>query len=343
MFDKIKHNKVIFIIFGIYLAALAKEVSMLLTYRQQADYLLLDSIDRGYLFIVILVLLILVDGLAVWFMLKQHQAGLWLAILSTIFKRFEEYFVLQISFDNLDLLKDILIKKRLAQGRPVDEQMVSQIINPELLTLTLGLMGVVSIIIVILLLWNRSYFYPKQNTRHFYQKNDSNLIEPLDELESIGFYRYVDSKRIPEVKAEDHKTGYIYGDTGRFFLADAEDLMEGGVGSFYLEIQPFLEKQGAHFIIEAENFIDENYEIVLNKEKYILYIQDEIQNEEISETVTKRAFSIINKLLEKAGSQERLFALYGWNDQVAVFLTNEMHEKIIKFEQNENDWPRIIE
>jgi hypothetical protein len=38
MFDNIKQNKVIFIIFGIYLAALAKEVSMLLTYRQQADY-----------------------------------------------------------------------------------------------------------------------------------------------------------------------------------------------------------------------------------------------------------------------------------------------------------------
>jgi hypothetical protein len=70
MFDKIKQNKIIFFIFGVYLAALAKEVSMLLNYRQQADYLLLDSINQGNLFIVILVFLILVDVLALWFILK---------------------------------------------------------------------------------------------------------------------------------------------------------------------------------------------------------------------------------------------------------------------------------
>jgi hypothetical protein len=115
MFDKIKQNKIMFFIFGVYLAALAKEVSMLLDYRQQADYLLLDSIDQGNLFIVILGFLILIDGLALWFMLKQHPAGLWLAIFSTTFKRVEEYFVLQISFDNFDLLKDLIIQKRLAQ------------------------------------------------------------------------------------------------------------------------------------------------------------------------------------------------------------------------------------
>jgi hypothetical protein len=343
MFENIKQNKVIFFIFGVYLAALAKEVSMLLTYRQQADYLLLDSIDRGNLFIIILVILILVDGLAVWFMLKQHQAGLWLAILSTVFKRGEEYFVLQISFDNFDLLKDLFIQKRLAKGRPVDEQMVSQIISPELLTITYGFMGLFSVIIVILLLWKRDYFYEKKNSMHFYQNDDSNIAELLDELQSIGFYQYVDSSRISVVKAAAYESGYLYGDTGRFFWADAEDLVEGGVGSFFQELQPFLEKQGVHLTIDAENFLDENYFIVINKEKYILYIQDEIQKEEFSEIVTQRAFSIINKLLEKAGSKERLFALYGWNDQVALFLTNEMYEKIIKFEPNENEWPRIID
>jgi hypothetical protein len=162
MFDKIKQNKIIFFIFGVYLAALAKEVSMLLNYRQQADYLLLDSINQGNLFIVILVFLILVDVLALWFILKQHQAGLWLAIFSTIFKRVEEYFVLQISFDHFDLLKDIFIQKRLAQGRPVDEKMVTQFISPELFTITYGFMGLFSVIIVVLLLWNRDYFF-KEN------------------------------------------------------------------------------------------------------------------------------------------------------------------------------------
>jgi hypothetical protein len=69
---------------------------------------------------------------------------------------------LQISFDHFDLLKDIFIQKRLAQCRPVDGKMVTQFISPELFTITYGFMGLFSVIIVVLLLWNRDYFF-KEN------------------------------------------------------------------------------------------------------------------------------------------------------------------------------------
>jgi hypothetical protein len=56
-------------------------------------------------------------------------------------------------------LKDIFIQKRLAQGGPVDEKMVSQFISPELFTITYGCIGLISVIIVVLLLWKRDYFF----------------------------------------------------------------------------------------------------------------------------------------------------------------------------------------
>ncbi|SMQ78173.1 hypothetical protein SAMN05444673_3278 [Bacillus sp. OV166] len=173
-------------------------------------------------------------------------------------------------------------------------------------------------------------------------KSYSDFSLLLDELESNGFFKYLDSDKINEVKEEAIKSEYLYGDTRRDFLADEEDLSEGGVGTFFFEISPFLEKQGIQLIINNEDFNEEKYEIQVNGKKYTLYTQDDVENEEYVEINTRRAFSIINKLLEGAGTKERLFALYGWNDLVAIFLTNELYEKIIKYEQDENERPRRI-
>ncbi|MDR7238746.1 hypothetical protein [Neobacillus drentensis] len=171
-------------------------------------------------------------------------------------------------------------------------------------------------------------------------KSDSEFSLLIDELESIGFLKYIDSDKINEVKDEVITSGYLYGDTGRDFLADEEDLSEGGVGTFFEEISPFLEKQGIELTINNEVFNEERYEIQVNGEKYTLYTQVDVENDEYVEINTRRAFSIINKLLEGAGSKERLFGLYGWNDLVAIFLTNEMYEIILKFEQDENERPK---
>lgn len=190
--------------------------------------------------------------------------------------------------------------------------------------------------------WKRLFGLEKNVTVESNEKTKSNpeFSLFLDELESIGFFKYLDSHKINEAKEEAIKCGYLYGDTGRDFFADEEDLLEGGVGAFFKEISPFLEKQGVKLLINKEDFNEEKYQIQVNGEKYILYTQADVENDEYVEKNTRNAFSIINKLLEGAGSKERLFALYGWNDTVAIFLTNEMYEKIINFEQDEKERPR---
>ncbi|WP_419880503.1 hypothetical protein ACN6MY_12570 [Peribacillus sp. B-H-3] len=172
---------------------------------------------------------------------------------------------------------------------------------------------------------------------------NTSLLKLIDELDQLGFYKYLDySEDKDKAKQEAIKTGYIYGDIGREFPADEEDLSEGGVGAFFEEITPFLRKQGVQLIINHENFSEEKYEIQVNGENYTLYSQKDLESEEYIEKNTHRAFSIINKILEESGSKERLCALYEWNDQIAIFLTNEMYEKIIELELDKKEIPKRI-
>jgi hypothetical protein len=52
------------------------------------------------------------------------------------------------------------------------------------------------------------------------------------ELEAVGFFKYADPQKMPDVKDEMRSHGYPFAfDLGREFLADAEDLAEGALPS----------------------------------------------------------------------------------------------------------------
>ena len=48
------------------------------------------------------------------------------------------------------------------------------------------------------------------------------------------------------------------------------------------------------------------------------------------ELATSRTFAIVNLLLREAGSNERIYSLYGGNDLFALFLTENMYDIINK-------------
>src|SRR5262245_49504696 len=68
------------------------------------------------------------------------------------------------------------------------------------------------------------------------------LEDLLKELESLGFYQYTTPEIISKNETEALATGNIWGDEDvkRLWLADAEDLAEGGVKQFLEEMKPFL-------------------------------------------------------------------------------------------------------
>jgi len=152
----------------------------------------------------------------------------------------------------------------------------------------------------------------------------------MTKLEKLGFYRYAARERIPQLKAEAAKTGYLYGGehTRRDYLADSEDLAEGGVKHFLEEMQPFLEELGARIESIEEDFGEQSYSVEVNGLRHVIYTEDEFRDGNIWELATKRAFAILNDLLERAGSEERAYQLYGGNDLRLVFLTPAMYEAI---------------
>lgn len=152
----------------------------------------------------------------------------------------------------------------------------------------------------------------------------------LDQLEKLGFYRYATPGQVSELKAEAAKTGYLFGGEGarRDYMADSEDLAEGGVKRFVDEILPLLEELGVRGVTLEEDFGEEGYLVFVNGIRLVMYTEDEMRNGDIWELTTKRAFALVNDLLEKAGSPERVYQLYGGNDLRAIFLTPEMFEAI---------------
>ena len=151
------------------------------------------------------------------------------------------------------------------------------------------------------------------------------------ELDALGFYKHTNNQLINGIKEKSNRTGYLFWDeTGRIYKCDAEDLAEGFIGEFFNEIAPFLIKEGVTLESYKQSYTGDTYEIVVNHKKFLIW-NDEIDSHlDEWELATNRTFSVVNLLLQEAGSKERLYSLYGGNDLFAVFLTEEMYETIKK-------------
>ncbi|QMV40059.1 hypothetical protein [Cohnella cholangitidis] len=105
-------------------------------------------------------------------------------------------------------------------------------------------------------------------------------------------------------------------------------MAEGGVGEFIEALKPFLATQNVQITEVNDDLVNMDYNVEINGKSYKIYSGDEL-DKDIWELSTIRAFGIVNKLLEEASSNERVYILYGGNELRAVFLTNEMFKAII--------------
>lgn len=158
------------------------------------------------------------------------------------------------------------------------------------------------------------------------------------QLERSGFFDYLDTTTVTKTKNQIAQKGWvgIFGETGRLFPADAEELAEGGVGSFLREIQPFLHKQGVR-LSQVKDELLEDYVVYVNGKRYTIWTNIEAE-EEISGGMkgltwglsAARTLHIINTLLYEAGSREQAYAVNGGNDLFVFFLTKEQWGAIQK-------------
>jgi hypothetical protein len=177
----------------------------------------------------------------------------------------------------------------------------------------------------------------------FKKKSPDPVIEALiGELEAANYFMYSDPQLVPGLKDEMRSRSDPFPfDLGRQFFADAEDLAEGGVAEFLNEIAPFLRRQGVQFSEVCDEMDEggEGYWVRVNGQRHRMATGEELDLPPW-EIVTANCFSLVDKLLSEAGSEERVNCLYfGGNEQIAVFLTARHEEIIQRWPMEERERP----
>lgn len=152
----------------------------------------------------------------------------------------------------------------------------------------------------------------------------------VDDVASLGFYKYAAADQIDEIKGEIEKGAYDwYLAAGRAFDADAERLAEGGVKDLLDYMRPALEVEGWDVAPEIEESYDteRGYTIRIGPDQITMWGEGE--GKRSWELTTTRTIALINERLTKAGSQERIHVLNGGEDAIFVLLTTAMQQAIV--------------
>lgn len=156
-------------------------------------------------------------------------------------------------------------------------------------------------------------------------------------LEQRGYFTGLDAVEERALKKSFSEQGWlgIFADSHRFFTADAEDLAEGGIGRFILEVEPFLAAQGVALPKIEEDFTSTGYTVRVGEAIREIYSHSELERDADGQQLgliwglsAARGFRIINELLAAAGSPERIYAVNGGNDLFGFFLTPELFDII---------------
>lgn len=166
--------------------------------------------------------------------------------------------------------------------------------------------------------------------------------ELISKLQSLDYFKYTPKAKLEKVKEifKNGEFGYDYNrydeekilgsDDMRWYGADAENLAELGVSEFIENLYSTLKLIGVpKFEIKNLNEEGPEYTIQLNGKEIVIYSEEEAED---SWTLApKRVMQIVNEMLEKAGSKERLYGYMGGNELVLAVLTPE----IVAFLNNE--------
>jgi hypothetical protein len=160
--------------------------------------------------------------------------------------------------------------------------------------------------------------------------------EAIAVLIGMGFLKFVPEDQRPEVRdqllfafnnydiIESKFDDDLVSTDRRSYPADTEDLAEEGIGEHILRLKGVLAAEGVtlHSVADhAENF---DYRVTVNGETYLIY-DDYIYNHSVVNGIAQKRFlEIVDALLRDAGSDERLYAIYGGNEGRVIFLTEEM-------------------
>lgn len=147
-----------------------------------------------------------------------------------------------------------------------------------------------------------------------------------------GFFRYLRPRQsIPRMLARIKAKNFIFtAQVYRDYPADEESIGEWRGTLFLPDLKHILRANNVQLksVIESPT----PGKLLINGTEYILCSGEEFNQSvyTIQHIITRRLFAVINTLLKDAGSEERLFSLYGGNDHWGIFLTRDLYNLILK-------------
>jgi hypothetical protein len=166
----------------------------------------------------------------------------------------------------------------------------------------------------------------------------------VDELEHLGYFRLVAVGDAAEARQEILARRYpLAGDVGRLFMADAEQLADGGVGDLVGTVAPFLQREGVSIevkrgpagtitglqlslepggaLVTFVETVDDDYRVTLGLVEVVVWTGDGGNK---WHDATGQTVALLNRLLSSHGSFERAWSLHGGaNEGFIVFATVE--------------------
>jgi hypothetical protein len=153
--------------------------------------------------------------------------------------------------------------------------------------------------------------------------DSAEFIPLLEQLEALGYFRFVKPERVQRIKARFLKKPNFWRwlhDVKRDYPADAEALAEGDVKEFFKDIRAVLKASGVPFP-KIKEIGKDGYFISINDTWYELYSEADLKLWHSWDVTTRRSFALINKLFRDSGSNERIYSVRGGNDHWAYILT----------------------
>jgi hypothetical protein len=168
---------------------------------------------------------------------------------------------------------------------------------------------------------------------------DTAKLESIfDELTKLGFMKYVRDEDFSAVRQQViHylKFGAIESDWDdhcnsndrRGYIADNEDLAEGCIPDCILSMKDVLEREGVRITSVESGNREGCYDVIINGECFPISDRSTPMSQDWA-LATKRLLEIVNELLTRVGSRERLYGLSGGHDGRVILLTSELRTYI---------------
>lgn len=153
-----KKPKTIKFLIVIFAWSILKEIEILTRYKTVTDYQILKNNSIEYLFFIFVILLIVLNILTLWFLIKPKKIGFNIAITTLIVSFINSSISAYFGFKDLEFVKKAYILSRESRGLKIDENTLNFFFNSP----TAYLIGILTFFWLALLLFlflkNKNYF-----------------------------------------------------------------------------------------------------------------------------------------------------------------------------------------